>query len=103
MSAYSGEKLRLPIVKIKDLRRGLKDLEVVGEISSIMMNGTSESRHAIARLEDETGAVALNLWNVQLEQVKVGDRVRLRGAFTRKKGRVLSLSLWGDVEVLPKG
>jgi len=93
----------LTVVKIRDLRVGLKDLEVFGKITSIMMNGTSESRHAIARLEDETSEVALNLWNVQVDQVKVGDRVRLKGAFTRRKGRVLSVSLWGDVEVLPKG
>lgn len=107
-----GEKVR-----IRDIQGKMEDLEVVGTVTDkkepLLVDTRFGSAHlAVAVIEDETGSIRLNLWRDQIEKVKVGDRVRLEGAFTRvfggqvelnlgqAKGKITVLSHRGDIPSL---
>jgi ssDNA-binding replication factor A large subunit len=85
-------------VKLKDVKRGMKDIEVTAVVTKKWEDQRSRyTRHALAMLSDKTGEVRLNLWRSQIDQVDVGDTVRLKAAFARiHKGLALELSTWEE-------
>jgi replication factor A1 len=48
----------------------------------VTLRSGKEARVADSTLEDETGTVKLSLWNEQIDEVKVGDRVRIENGYT---------------------
>ena len=64
-------------MKIKELKLKMKEIEVMGRITSKRIQHTDFPKLAKATLEDETGLITLNLWRNQVDQVKVGDFVSM--------------------------
>lgn len=92
------------LVKIKDiLNYKGRDLEIVGRIKSKEKIILPNTRLAKAVLEDETGAIILNLWREQVDQCDVGDLVRVKGAYVRYFRGAPELNTWEDIEVLERG
>jgi ssDNA-binding replication factor A large subunit len=85
-------------VKIKDLRLHMENVEVVArvvnksEVTKIRMK-----KYAYATIEDETGKIKLNLWRDQVEQVDVGDLVKVTNAFVHLRKGEKQLSTWWDI------
>ncbi len=86
-------------VKIKDLRHGLKDFELVARIVTISDDPYARIRHKTALLEDETGRVVLNLWREQCNQCKPGDLVRITRGYAQIRNSQLQVSTWYDITV----
>ncbi len=59
-------------------------------------------RVADATIEDETGTITLTLWNEQVEQVNVGDRVKIENGYIKSFRDVLQLNSgkYGTLTVL---
>lgn len=59
-------------------------------------------RLAEATISDETGTMKLVLWNDQIRQVNVGDKVRVEGGYvTSFRGEPqLSISRYGRIIIL---
>ncbi len=59
-------------------------------------------RVADATVEDETGTITLTLWNEQVEQVNVGDRVKIENGYIKSFRDVLQLNSgkYGSLTVL---
>ncbi len=57
---------------------------------------------ADATVEDETGTITLTLWNEQIEQVNVGDRVKIENGYIKSFRDVLQLNSgkYGSLTVL---
>ncbi|MFX0016129.1 MAG: GNAT family N-acetyltransferase [Promethearchaeota archaeon] len=73
-----------PMMKVGELRDGLKEVTVEGVIHTISSPREVRSRSsgkvlsvANAELGDSTGKIILILWNEQISQVKTDDRVRI--------------------------
>ncbi len=49
---------------------------------------------ACGLIEDETGKITLNLFEKQINQVEVGQRVIVTGAFAVTNGSFLEISSW---------
>ena len=47
---------------------------------------------ADATLKDETGKITLTLWNEQISQIKVGDKVKIENGYAKSFRNVLQLS-----------
>jgi replication factor A1 len=47
---------------------------------------------ANATLKDETGSITLTLWNEQISQIKVGDKVKIENGYAKSFRNVLQLS-----------
>ncbi len=85
-------------MKISEIKDGMNDVEVSGEITEI-----SESRDVItkfgntmvatAKLKDETGTVNLSLWGKQISLVSVGDHVDIKGAYVKSFKNELQLNV----------
>jgi replication factor A1 len=77
-------------LKINELRDGTRrvDLEAKviekSETREVRSRWTDETyRVADATIEDETGTITLTLWNDQIEQVNVGDRVKIENGYIK--------------------
>ena len=77
-------------LKINELRDGTRrvDLEAQviekSETREVRSRWTDETyRVADATIEDETGTITLTLWNDQIDQVNVGDRVKIENGYIK--------------------
>ncbi len=95
---------------IKDLqaRQGQVDLiaEVIekGDVRTFNKFG-KEGRVCNVKIKDETGEMALTLWNEQIEQVKVSDKVHITNGWVGEwQGeKQLTTGKFGKLEVVEGG
>ncbi|MBU1201169.1 MAG: hypothetical protein KJ583_01580 [Nanoarchaeota archaeon] len=76
-------------MKISDLKPKKGDVNVkvevieIGEVREFQKFGTP-GRVANAKVKDETGEVTMTLWNEQIDQVKVGDKIELKDGYVNE-------------------
>lgn len=76
-------------MNIADLQARQGNVEVIGEIIDISEPKTFQKfgksgRVATARLQDESGEIKLSLWNEQIDQFKVGDKIRIENGYVNE-------------------
>jgi ssDNA-binding replication factor A large subunit len=86
-------------MKIAELKPGMKDVEIVAKVKTKQLVHSGPKKLAQAVIEDETGQVVLNLWRNQVDQVEVGDLIRIKNAYTKSRQGQLILSSWYDFEI----
>lgn len=96
-------------MKIKELREGMKRVDVVAKVIEISEPREVRSRYgdqtfkvADALISDETGTIKLTLWNEQIERVNVNDTVRIENGYTGSfRGELqLNVGKYGKLTVL---
>ena len=96
-------------MKINELRDGMRKVEVEANVieksdaREVRSRYTNETfRVADATIEDETGTITLTLWNEQVEQVNVGDRVKIENGYIKSFRDILQLNSgkYGSLTVL---
>jgi len=55
----------------------------MGEVREFQKFGTP-GRVANAKIKDESGKVALTLWNEQVDQIKVGDKIEIKDGYVNE-------------------
>ena len=100
----------MPILKISQISRNMRNIEVKGRIVSKGDTREVKTRYGLAKvswaiLEDETGSIRLNLWRSQIDVARVGDTLKLVNAFVKVYGGKLELNIGSDgrIEVLERG
>ena len=95
-------------MKIKDLRNGMKRVEIEAKVSEktetreVMSRfGDTTHRVATAIIGDETGTIKLTLWNEQIGQVNVNDKVKVENGYvTSFRGEIqLNIGRYGKLSV----
>jgi len=96
------------LVDIKDLNDGMKRVTVEakvvekGDPREVRSRYKDETyRIADAVIADESGSIKLTLWNEQIEQVNIGDNVKVENGYvTSFKGEVqLNVGKFGKMTV----
>ena len=96
-------------MKIKELRDGMKRVEVEAKVVSKDATREVLSRYkdvvhrvANASVSDGTGTIKLTLWNDQIEQVNVNDNIKVEnGYITTFRGEMqLNVGRYGKLSVL---
>lgn len=96
-------------MKINELRDGMRKVDVEGNVieksdaREVRSRYTNETyKVADATIEDETGTITLTLWNEQVIQVNVGDRVKIENGYIKSFRDVLQLNSgkYGSLTVL---
>ena len=91
-------------MNIRDLRDGMRKVDVEGEIT-----GVGETRQtkggdnvAGADLRDVSGSIELSLWGDDIEKVARGSHVRISNGYTSSYNGKLQLNIgkYGQMEVL---
>ena len=97
-------------MEIKDLQPRQSNVEVVATIKSIEEPREFEKfgnpgKVANATIEDESGSMKLTLWNDQIGQVKVGDKIHITNGYVNEwQGESqLTTGKFGKLEVVEKG
>jgi replication factor A1 len=95
-------------VNIKDLRNGMKRVTVEanvvekGETREVRSRYKDETYNvADAVVADETGSIKLTLWNEQIDQVEVGNKIKIENGYvTSFKGEIqLNVGKFGTMTV----
>jgi replication factor A1 len=95
-------------LKIKDLKDGMKRIDIEAKIVQIEPAREVLSRYkdvvhrvANATIGDDTGTIKLTLWNNQIEQVKENDNVKIvNGYVTSFRGEIqLNVGRYGTLSV----
>ncbi len=95
-------------MKIKELRSGMKKVNVVAKVTEKSDTREVQSRYknetyqvADALVSDDTGTIKLTLWNEQIDQVNVGDTVKIEnGYITSFRGEIqLNAGKYGTLNV----
>jgi len=95
-------------VNIKDLRNGMKRVTVEanvvekGETREVRSRYKDETYNvADAVVADETGSIKLTLWNEQIDQVDVGNKIKIENGYvTSFKGEIqLNVGKYGTMTV----
>ena len=96
-------------VKICDIKEGDNEINVEAEVIEKSYAREVRSKFgyrplmvADATLQDETGKITLTLWNEQVSQVMVGDKVKIENGYAKSFRNVLQLSTgkYGKLTVL---
>lgn len=96
------------MVDIKDLNDGMKRVSVEakvvekGDPREVRSRYKDETYRIVdAVIADETGSIKLTLWNEQIEQVNVGDNVKIENGYvTSFKGETqLNVGKFGKLTV----
>ena len=96
------------ILKIKELRDGMKRVEVEAKVVSKEPGREVISRYkdvvyrvANAAVSDGTGTIKLTLWNDQIDQVNVNDSIKVEnGYITTFRGEMqLNVGRYGKLSV----
>ena len=96
-------------MKIKDLRDGMKRVDIEAKITEKAPTREVISRykdvvHRVAdtTISDETGTIKLTLWNEQIEQVNVNDNIKIENGYvTSYRGEIqLNVGKFGKLSVL---
>jgi replication factor A1 len=95
-------------VNIKDLRNGMKRVTVEANIVEKGETRQVRSRYkdetydvADAVVADESGSIKLTLWNEQIDQVDVGNKIKIENGYvTSFKGEIqLNVGKFGTMTV----
>jgi len=96
-------------LKISELRDNMRRVNVTGKIVDKSETREVQSRYgrgklrvASATLQDETGSITLTLWNQQIDEVNVGDTVKIENGYTNSfRGEVqLNVGRYGKLSIL---
>lgn len=95
-------------MKIKDLRDNQRNITIEAKVADKSETREVTSRFkdetykvATAVIEDETGTIKLTLWNEQIEQVNVGNTVKVENGYvTSFRGEIqLNIGKYGKLTV----
>jgi replication factor A1 len=95
-------------LKIKELKNGMRKVEVEAKVVEKTPTREVMSRYkdvvhrvATAMVSDDTGQIKLTLWNDQIEQVNVEDKVKVEnGYITTFRGEMqLNVGRYGKLTV----
>ena len=88
------------MIKIVELAGNLnRNVNVEGEIVDISEPRKVITRYgsrvlvATAKLKDDTGSVDLTLWGKQIDEVKVGDKIKVENGFVKEFNGNIQLTL----------
>ncbi len=99
------------ILKIKDLRDGMKRIDIEATVTNKESPREVLSRYkdvvhrvANATISDETGQIKLTLWNNQIDEVNVNDNIKItNGYVTSFRGEIqLNVGRYGKLNVNPQ-
>lgn len=96
------------MMKISEIKEGDSDVNIEAEVTEKSYAREVRSRYgrvlmvADATLKDETGIITLTLWNDQVRQVNVGDKIKIEKGYAKSFREVLQLSTgkYGKLTVL---
>jgi replication factor A1 len=95
---------------IKDLRNGMKRVDVEAQVTEKgnpreVMSRYKDETYTVADavISDETGSIKLTLWNEQIDQVNVNDKIKIENGYvTSFKGEIqLNAGKYGKLTVVP--
>ena len=96
-------------MKIAELRDGLRRIDVEAQVIEISEPREVRSRYtgetfrvAEATISDDSGTIKLVLWNEQIEQVNVNDKIRIENGYIKSfRGEIqLNVGRYGKLTVL---
>ncbi len=94
-------------MNINEIQNGMKDVEIEAEVKEVTEPREVNTKFGLnkvsnAVLKDDTGEIVLVLWGDKTGMLKVGDKVKITGAYIREWNNNLQLNVpkSGTIEVV---
>ncbi len=96
-------------MKISELQTGMKRVEVEAQVvdkgtpRQVQSRMSGESFNVCdVTVQDDSGSIKLTLWNEQIDQVKVGDNIKIENGYvTSFKGEIqLNVGKYGKLSII---
>ena len=96
-------------MEIKDLQNGMKRIEVEAQVVDKSPTRQVQSKFkdevfnvADAIVQDDTGTIKLTLWNEQIDQINIGDKIKIENGYvTSFKSEIqLNIGKYGKFTIL---
>jgi replication factor A1 len=96
-------------MKISELQNGMKRVEIEADVvdkgnpRQVQSRMSGESFNvADTIIQDETGTIKLTLWNEQIDQVNVGDKIKIENGYVTsfKSENQLNVGKYGKITIL---
>jgi len=95
-------------LKIKELRSGMKKVDVdvnlveISDPREVVTRYGESHRVATAVVSDDTGTIKLSLWDASIDEVKVGDKVKIENGYitTFRNENQLNVGRFGKLTVV---
>ena len=86
------------MTNISELKAGQSDVNVKGKVVEVAQPRSVQTKYgpnvvANAKIEDESGQIKLVLWAKQVEQVKEGNTVEIKGGYVTEWQGELQLNI----------
>jgi len=96
------------LMKISELRDGMRRIDIEGIISEIpeprnvTLRTGQEARVADCILQDASGTVTLSLWNEDIDKVQVGSKIKIENGYTNSYREEVKLNVgrYGQLIIL---
>lgn len=92
---------------IKELKQGMRDVEVKAKIVSISEPRAVQTKYgpntvADVMIEDDSGTIQMSLWGKQISSVEEGNNIEIKGGYITEWNGVLRLNVPrnGEINVL---
>lgn len=94
-------------MKVSEIQRGMSSVAVEGKVVDISETREVNTRYgkrnvADAIIEDDSGQIKISLWENQIDNIRVGDKVSVSGAYVTEFRDTLQLNIprSGKLEVV---
>jgi replication factor A1 len=93
-------------MKISEIQKGMSNISVEGKVIDISEVREVNTRYgkksvADAMVEDDSGEIKLSLWENQINEIRIGDKIAVTGGYVTEFRDVLQLNIprSGKIEV----
>jgi len=101
---------RIEKLKISDIRSGMRRLDIevkvveIGEPREVVTRDGTNHRVATALVSDNSGEMNMSLWDEHIDQVKVGDQIRIENGYSTsfRNETQLNVGKYGKLIILGK-
>ena len=97
-------------MKISEITTGQGDIDVEAEVVSIEAPRSfnkfgKDLKVANAKIKDDSGEIALTLWNEDISKIKPGDKIKVTKGYAKEfnNEKQLTTGKFGTLEVLGAG
>lgn len=93
-------------MKISEIQKGMSNISIEGKVIDISDPREVNTRYgkksvADAMIEDDSGEIKLSLWENQINEIRIGDKISVEGGYVTEFRDVLQLNIprSGKIEV----
>jgi ssDNA-binding replication factor A large subunit len=95
----ANPRVKVQKTDIRDLQKNMGNLTIIARVEEKSQSVLKDGKITVyAIIADETGSIKFNLQYFQVDQVKIGQTIKVSGVFTEVRDTFLEVFSWKNIE-----